>query len=356
MKKIVFILTCVLAVPSVFAQEANDAIKEKVCKEKVIIMELDQQSLSDLDVRIQDIVHNALDNVDVQLSDEQMKKLSQELVELNEELETDLNIEFKRIEALQALEGQVLAHKKMLVEINDDGSGDVEVRKWVNGEEVAMNMEEMKALLEKEKIHAERLEDIKLEEAELIRAIEVLDKEKIEEEIEAALELLEEREIEIDALKDNIYIVKLKNNERIDLLSEELEEIIQEENKQKNPQPLMGTTVLHEDASVQIPREDWVDEHGFPLAVQGAEFDNFNTVISPNPSFGEFNYQITSPHSEHLQVNILNQEGTIVDSYAKRYAKGTVKHEFDLSEMPSGVYYIQSILGKEVGVSKVVIK
>ncbi len=72
-----------------------------------------------------------------------------------------------------------------------------------------------------------------------------------------------------------------------------------------------------------------------------------NIVISPNPSYGSSTIRFTSVSEEDMSVSVLDQFGNVVYQQTSRLFIGNNQMNLDLSNYPTGMYYVQ-LSGKNV--------
>lgn len=84
-------------------------------------------------------------------------------------------------------------------------------------------------------------------------------------------------------------------------------------------------------------------------------YTNLNIKVYPNPSNGPITLSFNNPESEKLVIELIDPTGRFIRTLSKEtYSEGLQKIQFDISDLPKGIYYLrlknekQSILRKVV--------
>ncbi len=81
---------------------------------------------------------------------------------------------------------------------------------------------------------------------------------------------------------------------------------------------------------------------------------NSNVTIMPNPNNGVFNLVFTLPHEEEINFNIYNSMGQLISAGKINNVKANV-FEVNLSNQPSGIYFVNIANGKEKVMKKIIV-
>jgi hypothetical protein len=69
--------------------------------------------------------------------------------------------------------------------------------------------------------------------------------------------------------------------------------------------------------------------------------DEGSFLVYPNPTSGKFFARVSGGSYDHLDISIQNVVGQIVRQESTRIEQGTALVEWDMSEVPAGVYFVQ---------------
>jgi len=95
----------------------------------------------------------------------------------------------------------------------------------------------------------------------------------------------------------------------------------------------------------------WVDG----INTTKSNIENFN--IYPNPASAKVNIEIKNTSSSHLSIKLYDIVGNLIAVIAEENsAKGNYKSQFDISNLKSGIYLINVIVGNESKINRLVVK
>ena len=87
-----------------------------------------------------------------------------------------------------------------------------------------------------------------------------------------------------------------------------------------------------------------VQEYSFTVSTNSIASLN-ELSISPNPSTGLFNIQLSFDQSEFVEFEVLDLTGKLMQSTNRNLTSGQI--DFDLSDAPEGVYFVRITAGAE---------
>ncbi|MBI1288510.1 MAG: T9SS type A sorting domain-containing protein [Flavobacteriales bacterium] len=72
-----------------------------------------------------------------------------------------------------------------------------------------------------------------------------------------------------------------------------------------------------------------------------------NTTLYPNPNSGQFNLQVSAPENLLVTLKVYSNLGQLVETRSCNLPKGQTELNFDLHDVPKGIYYVQLLQGCE---------
>ncbi len=75
----------------------------------------------------------------------------------------------------------------------------------------------------------------------------------------------------------------------------------------------------------------------------------------PNPNNGLFNVNVSLPTQTNIQLELLNVQGQVIDTYNADNVT-VLNKEFDVTELSSGIYFLKVNAGNAIKIEKLVIK
>ncbi len=96
-------------------------------------------------------------------------------------------------------------------------------------------------------------------------------------------------------------------------------------------------------------RSSFEDLNGLELPIK------LNTNVFPNPSNGSFVLDITSKYSGEATISLFNLSGQQLEQINFYLLKGRTMKNIALDDLPSGLYYIRTIIGEEQSIQKLII-
>ncbi len=349
MKKLVFILGMAFIMPTVYAQDSNEPGAENEIHKEVIIVKSDAKDVQEISEKIRIIISETIEEGSLELNEEIILELKKELEKFQDEIEVETKIEIigdasekmeKRIiikELVELREDQKLRRfickeelEKVLsetieLELEQDGSTKIIKKKWINGEEVNFSEEDSVRILR----------------------------------FDIDPNIQDERVL-IDMENGDVTISKWVNGKEVELTTEELEEIRNLHHRRVfdhlpiPPAPPVIISIDRQNVKGMERLQD-IDSNLTvnEIVLNGGDLD---IRLSPNPSSGSIDYQFNSVNSNDLEVKILDQQGKIISSFMKSNVTGEFNHRFNLEDQASGMYFVRTVFGNSVDMSKVLIE
>ncbi len=101
---------------------------------------------------------------------------------------------------------------------------------------------------------------------------------------------------------------------------------------------------------------DQEDCEDFMTSISEIDNQKQELLVSPNPSSGIINVVFQTESTTHPTLKVFGQSGKVIyKKMLQRPIGGVVKHAFDLSGSPSGIYWIQIEDDKHIKIEKVVL-
>ena len=109
------------------------------------------------------------------------------------------------------------------------------------------------------------------------------------------------------------------------------------------------------DGSLQGLQKEAVEVKTNAAVANFSVLRDLKTLAYPNPTNGVINVKLDNENQEDLNIDILNKTGQIVKTITKAKVGSHHQEQFDLSNLPNGIYSIKLKIGEQVKSEKVIL-
>lgn len=240
------------------------------------------------------------------------------------------------------------------VEKQDDGT--VEVRKWVNGEEVEVSeeeLDEMHALHHGQKFMI-KLDSLDIDMDEIMKEMEIELKALNMDSLMQTIKIDIEKIVDMEELENGEKQMIIKIEGDMQDLHKEMEELHKE--MEMHNEHVIRVESDQEDFTIVIVTEDYDEdaEQHTEIRMEKEMSDN-NFTVYPNPSSGQFTVEFDQDEKVSTTVEVVNAAGKTVFKDKLGKFEGKYRKEIDLEKNGPGTYIIQVKRGDEIEAHKIVL-
>lgn len=240
------------------------------------------------------------------------------------------------------------------VEQSDDGS--MEVRKWVNGEEVEVTQEELDEMHSMH--HGQKFmikfDSLDVDMDEIMKEMEIELKELNMDSLMQTIKIDLEKIVDMEELENGEKQMIIKIEGDMQDLHEEMEAI--HKDMEMHQEHVIRVESDDEDFTIVIVTEDYDEdaEHHTEIRME-KELSESNFNVFPNPSNGKFTIEFDQNEKVATTVEVVSAEGKTVFKDKLGKFEGKYRKEVDLEKNGPGTYIINVKRGDNVESHKIIL-